>query len=370
MRMALFEKAGNILPLLERLESCKDAYAAPNGRTVENRVFLTETLVDLLEIKIAEQERETLTDILTQLVHEAERDLRHAIADRLSTMADAPLQLVLALAHDEISVADKILRESEALGDIDLLYIIRSKSHTHWRSIAARRKMGDRVVTELAKTKDFPTALQLSLNDAIVIPAEALDHIEQIPDEERELGNALLRRKDIPQEFSRRIYQKVGERLETAISQMYVLNDSDKQAVHETVLEFHPRDRLELLMPSEAMIKTAEIFHQQGRLTVDLMLTTLNRGQSASFIAQFAQFSGLKLRVVYDLLTSNKLSQFASICRALNIGKVEYAKLVLLTKEARNDLTDYTRNDFIVMKDRYELIDRLEADKFLKSLKA
>ena len=60
------------------------------------------------------------------------------VAERLAICSDAPLAVLRMLARDTIEVATPVLRNSSALGAVDLLSVIAAGSVEHHRLIARR----------------------------------------------------------------------------------------------------------------------------------------------------------------------------------------------------------------------------------------
>src|SRR5450432_1407959 len=89
-------------------------------KSVAGRQALTATVTDLFFASgnlLTDRERALMTEILRQLIHDVEGSVRRALAERLSQEKDAPHDLVLALAQDQIEVAHPILLNSSVLCD-------------------------------------------------------------------------------------------------------------------------------------------------------------------------------------------------------------------------------------------------------------
>nr|ABZ08208.1 hypothetical protein ALOHA_HF4000APKG2J17ctg1g15 [uncultured marine microorganism HF4000_APKG2J17] len=71
----------------------------------KRRKLLAETISDLFSGKghvLTERERTLMFDILHKMVHNAEMAVRRIIAEQLSKISEAPKDLILLLANDEV----------------------------------------------------------------------------------------------------------------------------------------------------------------------------------------------------------------------------------------------------------------------------
>ncbi|MHA1569732.1 MAG: DUF2336 domain-containing protein, partial [Alphaproteobacteria bacterium] len=118
------------------------------NKTLAAREELVETVSDLFfddHRILSDHERSLMTDILRQLIHDVEMAVRRKLADRLADQPNAPHELVLTLANDEIEVAHPILLNSEVLHDVELIEIVRHRTLEHQLAIAMRRGVDEPV---------------------------------------------------------------------------------------------------------------------------------------------------------------------------------------------------------------------------------
>ena len=100
-------------------------------KSLEGRRALTATIGDLFNQQdedLSERERALMTDILRKLIHECEMAVRRDLSERLSGAPNPPHELIVALANDEIEVAEPILKASTVLRDAELVGVIDRKS--------------------------------------------------------------------------------------------------------------------------------------------------------------------------------------------------------------------------------------------------
>ncbi len=217
MAFEAIEKSPEVAPLLVKLYDTHSLYALAENKDSASCYELTTVMTDLMTIKLSEKESELITDVLLGLMKQAEKDLKLALAERLSSMENAPLRMILTIANDEIDIADPVLRSSPVLQDLDLLYILQSKGVSHGRAIAFRRGLSAAVIDMLAGTKDFEIAVTLCENDGINLTQRAFDIFTKMAIERKALAKPLLSREDLPQDVAGQLYQFVSDELKAVL---------------------------------------------------------------------------------------------------------------------------------------------------------
>ena len=337
MDLSFLDKSSGITPLLVRLYDCHKTYGLNTQDNPQARTELTQIIGELMNVQLSARESELIADVLIALLRQAEKDLRHAMAERLSVIDTVPLRVILQIVNDEIDIAAPVLRHSPVLGDIDLAYIIKSKTPEYWRAIAARHSLSNYVVDMLADTQDYDTAITLVENEGITLTEHAVCILADLARNHHDLAAPLIRRDEITDDIAARMYQYVGNQLKQEIIQKYNIKTSAMlDTIDEVVLEFVEAGTREHIPPHSA-VQTAEQFKMRGLLTMNLMLDTLKRGQIPTFVAQFAGYTGLSTATVADILTQPSGQGLAVACKAFEIAKTDFTSIYLLTNRIRND---------------------------------
>lgn len=364
------EQSSKMTPLLVKLYDSHKLHGLAKDEQPLARAELTTAVTELLEMELSPRESELVADVLIGLMRQAERDLRQALAERLSIMDNAPLRLVLQLANDDIEVAGSILSKSVVLSDLDLIYIIKGKGAEHWRAIAERPKMSDQIINILVDTGENGTVKSLIANQNIKLTEYAVDVAADIACKDETLAKPLLQREEVTLDIAKRLYQHVGKALKEYIIGAYDMgtDGSLSDMVDDVILEFveaaeEPSD----FMPSQSALNAAERYKQKGLLTVKMMLNSLRRGQLASFVAQFAKYTGMSPETVAEILTQNSGQGLAVTCRAFEIVKADFMSIFLLTNRVRNEGKMVDLNDMTKAMNYYSRIDMKVAQDIIKN---
>ncbi len=332
------ETSPAIAPLLVRLyDFQRDALADAGGLSSDMYAEVTAAAANLVSAPLSDKERDLVTDALLTLVQQAERDLRQAIAERLAVMDNVPIRLVLKLAHDDVVVAQNVLRHSTALNDLDLLYIIKSQDAAYWRHIAMRTRMGPLVIDALADTRDVETSVTLAENTHVMLTQHAFSVMGDVARHETRLATPLAGRADVPQDLAKSLYRYVGETLQAHLKARFRFTDAElTQIMSDATADVLDIGRTSGVMPSQAMMRAAFIFDSRGQLSCDVMLKTLARGQAASFVAMMAVKANLTPQTVLTMLQPDGAEGLAVSCCAIGFTKNEFMQIFILTQRVRS----------------------------------
>lgn len=331
-----FAEVQGMNPLLVQLYDSHRLYEMASDKSPQARAELMHTVTSLLNLPLKTSESELVCDILISLMRQAETDLRQALAERLSIIENVPLRLILKLAHDEIGIAEKVLRRSPVLNDLDLIYLIQAQGPDYWRAIAARNTMGEAVVDALAETRDMPTAITLANNEAVSLTQKAVQILVDLAKGYDDLARPLLNRAEIPAELAQTLYDHVGDELKRIIvGKKGDVRAEIEQAIDDVLSEFTGRVE-PAYMPSDSMVQAAEMFAAQGELTAGMMIRTLKRGQLSSYIAYFSRFTGMNAHMVLSILQQKCGQGLAISCKATNVAKNDFIAMFMLTQRLRS----------------------------------
>jgi len=350
MDLSFLDKSSNVTPLLVKLYDSQQLHNLALDEKPIARAELTSAVSELLDMDLSPRESELIADVLIGIMRQAELDLREALAEKLSLMDSVPLRLVLQLTNDEIEVAGPMLSRSPVLGDLDLIYTIKSKGPAYWQAVAKREAMSNQVINLLADTRDFETAITLTKNEGIKLTEHAVVVLSDMAQKSDELAMPLLRRDEVTKDIAEKLYNFVGEQVKSFITDSYgVKSASIADKVDEVIVELvAANEAVNEFAPTDAMIRAADRYKSKGLLTTKLMLGALRRGQIQSFIAQFAKFTGLGPETTLEIMSQSSGQGLAVACKAFDIAKEDFVSIFLLTNRIRNsgrmvDLTDMSK---------------------------
>ncbi len=164
-------------------------------------------------------------DVLQQLSKDIEVRARARMAQRLSTIENAPPALIRNLAFDdEIAVAAPVLANSMQLSDADLVENARTKSQKHLLAITQRLKLSEAVTDVLVERGDREVVRKVARNRGASFSLAGYDKLTTHARYDRRLSLALAERTDIPRQHFLKLLEcasaSVRARLEAANPEM------------------------------------------------------------------------------------------------------------------------------------------------------
>lgn len=340
MDLRFLDQASDMTPLLVRLYDSHKLYSLAKDKNPLARAELSSAVTELFRLNLSSRESELVADVLIELIRQAEKDLKEALSERLSILDNVPLRLVLQISNDEIDVARPMLKNSSVLGDMDLIYIIKSKTPEYWPAIASRKTLNEQVINILADTNDEDTAIALAENEDIALTRHAVEILSETAKSSDRLAQPLLRRSEITKDIADAIFEYVGEELKLYIKETYMTKNAEQQqalseTVEEIITEFKEENKTDGFGPTSSMMSAAARYRDKGILNLSLMLSTLRRGQIRAFIAQFATFTGFDVDLVTRLLEQRSGQGLAIVCKGHEISKSDFVSIYLLTNRMR-----------------------------------
>ena len=313
-----------------------DLIELARSRSRESRRALFQNIAELFvddEARLTDRERALMTGILNSLLSEVERDVRMALADRLKGWPDAPRDLILVLANDEIAVAGNILRESMVLEDPDLIAIIRDRGREHALAVSTRSSVSTDVSDALLETGDEDVIEVLLRNPNASLSAAATAYLVAEAERLDRYQAPLLRRPDLPPALAMRLYWWVSAAL-----RRYILTRFN---IPKTVVDVEV-EQATLTAAGQTLNghrSLDDIAHDlidrlaaTGPISPKTLIDLLRTGRVAAFISGFAHFAATPLALVRRVVLEADGESLAVVCRAREINRNDFASLYLLVR--------------------------------------
>ncbi len=126
---------------------------------------------------LTDRERALMGEILRQLIHDVALSVRKDVAKRLSDRNDAPRELVLALAIDDIEVPLPLSLNSSVLHDVDLIEIIKHRTQAPQLAVSMCKNVSEAVSDALVETGDTGVIASLLENVSAAISRASIEYI-------------------------------------------------------------------------------------------------------------------------------------------------------------------------------------------------
>ena len=329
---------------MEAAEDPRILLKLAQDRSIEGRKRLIGSISDVFSehsTEMTEREHALMNEILRKLVREFEMSVRKELAERLAAKENAPHELIVTLANDEIEVARPILLRSTVLRTPELIEIIQNRTREHQMAIAMRRSVDEVVSDALVETGDTDVITTLLQNPKAQITEAALIYLV---DEARRVDSyqePLVRRNDLPEKLARKMFLWVSAALRHHILEHFDIDPGELDDELEsaaiapetgTGADIRGDGQERHVVPAQ---KLAQRLAMNDQITPDILVQSLRRGEIALFEAIFGQISGLTSPRLQRVLYEPSGKDLAICCRALEIGRSHFSVLYLLTRKGQ-----------------------------------
>ena len=295
----------------------------------KRRKLLAETISDLFSGKghvLTERERTLMFDILHKMVRNAEMAVRRIIAEQLSKISEAPKDLILLLANDEVEVAYSILHDSAVLQDEDLIEVIRHRTQEHHLAISVRRTVSEEVADALVETGDESVITTLLKNSGASLSLATMKFLVEESKRVDSFQEPILSRDDLEPALAKRMYLWVSAALRKFILDNFefdqtVLDDLLEKTAQEAVSETPSR--------SDELAKEIE---SEGLGLANMMIRALKDGEVFLFEAMFRRLTGLRNILIKRIMFEPGGEGLAIACKATGISAKDFSTIYVLSR--------------------------------------
>jgi uncharacterized protein (DUF2336 family) len=323
------------------------------------------TLLERQNKSFTGTERATAADILKRLSKEVEMSLRVSLAERLASDAEAPEELILLLADDNIEVARPVLARSPVLSDAHLVDIIAHGSTDHHVAVAERPAIGETVSAALARSECEAVLLALLKNASARISHDTFSTLVDRAREMESLHGPLAGRSDLPLQLASSMYVWVSGALKTALMGRYPnIAQSLARAIEET------SNGLQNGRPStsaQSAKKLVDKLSASGQLKASFLIRALQQGQMELFEHGFATLLKMDIETMRKALYGDSPQTVALACKAAGIDRSVFNTVFHLSREHRKmaaALTDSDQGQILAVfsqVEKNEALDRLRS---------
>jgi uncharacterized protein (DUF2336 family) len=277
-----------------------------------------------------EREAEQFGDIVTMLAHEMEMEVRRTLAQRLAGIPNAPHNVMVDLANDEIEVAEPVLASSLALTEQDLVALARLKSQAHLRIIAGRPDVSERLGDALVQRGDDEVLASLARNEGAALSRRTLETLVVRAGGAPILHEPLIHRAGLPLDLLNAMFFKVSASLKREIARR--MGEVDPTLVDQAIQETEKRLQHTAIAGDPEQL-SAEAYvaklARSGPVTESLLVTLARQQRFAETAMVFARLAGLDLPTARRVLNDPHVEALAIACRACRFARQTFATLAL-----------------------------------------
>lgn len=342
--------------------SAEELFALARQKSVEGRARLGEVVTDLFldEGDLTDAERAIMFDILHSLIRDLEVPIRLKLATLLAEEGNAPHQLCVDLANDDIEIAYPILTKSHVLEDRDLIEIIHHRTLEHQLAVTLRDDISEDVSEALISTGEEKVITNLLENTTSQISRAMMEFLVEESKRVDTFQEPLVHRADLPPALAKKMCLWVSVALRNHIVDQYdidvgTLDELVEDTTQQTLAELTREDR----QSSDRRMVLLDRLEEEGKLTVDLLVALLEDGLIALFLAVFRRMTGLSDILARRIMFEPGGEGLAIACKALKTPAETFQRLFILSRQARPITRKALKRD---TRKTMELYDRISSD--------
>jgi uncharacterized protein (DUF2336 family) len=271
---------------------------APAGERAEATRALARAL---LFSDLADEDRSAAEGALLMMLDDGSPRVRQAMAEVFANRADAPPEIVRALAADQFAVAAPVLEHSPLLLDADLVDIVATGSCEVQCAVARRAGLAAPVGAAIAEVGRLAACLELIANAEAAIATMSLDRIVERFGHVAAVRETLLASDALPASTRLALVAKVSSVLVGFVTGRRWLSAERAAQVADEACE---RSTVNIAATSEGGDLFSLVAHLRasGELTPGLLLRSLLSGRTELLHASLVELTGLPEKRIAGIL--------------------------------------------------------------------
>jgi len=260
---------------------------------------------------------------MTVLLDDPSPLVRRALAEALAASEFAPHTVILALARDQVEIAEMVVMRSPVLLEAELVDLVGSSVEKIQCAIASRAPLSCAVGAAIAEVGSAAACLVLIENSEAELSAGAMGRIGERHGHLAALREALLEREDLTVETRQALVAKLSDTLARFVTHREWLPEERAQNVARDAC-----DRVTVAMAAET--DSSEVQHLvhhlvlSNQLTGGLILRALLAGNLQFLIVALAELSGAKPERVAAIVADQSGHGFRALYEKSGLPKAAF----------------------------------------------
>lgn len=271
-------------------------------------------------------------DILVGLVPAAEIATRAELAERLSSLENAPPTLVRQLAREsEIRIAGPILSRSPLLDDPTLVDIARGQGQEHLAAISGRATLSPSVTDVIVRRGDRDVVRSVAANAGAQFSETGYSGLVKRATDDGMLALTVGQREDISAASLKQLLAKSVDVVRRRLLDM--AKPTQKAAINQAMIELSGAPKpppLPLVRDFEQAQRVILALHQAGKLDEASLLDFSRQHKYEESVAALAALTGMRLNVVSQLMTGDRYDPVLLLGKSIGLEWATVRALLVL----------------------------------------
>ncbi|MEQ8379494.1 MAG: DUF2336 domain-containing protein [Parvibaculum sp.] len=276
------------------------------------------------------QERSILDSVLAYAVTRLDATMRLRLAERLAPQADAPRELALVLALDDIEIATPLLTEGLPLKDGDLIQIARDGTDEHRLLIAARKELSSAVADMLIEAGDTRLIETLLANRTADLSYRAIETLVRRSAAEPEFQAPLLARPELSVRLAQLMFWWVPPAMRLEILNRFTV---ERRHIHSAM-----EDMLDGRLADTALDIALSVVRRPRTFDKRRLAHMLGNGPAAraeELAADLAAEANIRPETMFRILKDHGGEPLSVFAKAVGMNRKEFGDLIVAAVDMR-----------------------------------
>jgi uncharacterized protein (DUF2336 family) len=305
---------------------------AISSGSADRRIDTLRRVCDLFETgasMYSDEQVELFDDVIGRLAASIEAKVRAELSNRLAPIANAPANVVKALATDDlIEVAGPVLTQCARLDDEDLIRTARIKGQPHLLAIAQRTSLNEAVTDVLVTRGDREVMHSVAKNDGARFSDTGFGVLVERANGDDTLADRIGRRPDIPR---RHFVDLVAKASDAVRKRLVAANPHAADHIRHVVADIEGKMKAAQARDYTAARARVETLQRDGKLGESEVHTFAKAGKFEDTAAALSLLSGLPIDVIEQAMLDDRPDMLLIIAKAIGYCWAT-AKLLLLLR--------------------------------------
>jgi uncharacterized protein (DUF2336 family) len=303
---------------------------AISSGSVDRRVDTLRRVCDLFETgasMYSDEQVELFDDVIGRLAASIEAKARSELSNRLAPIANAPINIVKALATDDlIEVAGPVLAQCARLDDEDLIGTARSKGQQHMLAIAQRTSLSEAVTDVLVTRGDREVVHSVARNDGARFSDAGFGVLIERASGDDALAERVGLRTDIPRRHFVSLIAKASEAVQR---RLVAANPQAADHIRHVVADIEDQMKAAQGRDYTAARVRVEALQRAGKLGESEVHTFAKSGKFEETAVALSLLCGLPIDVIEQAMLDDRPDMLLILVKAIGYCWAT-AKLLLL----------------------------------------
>jgi uncharacterized protein (DUF2336 family) len=295
---------------------------------VEQRAEATRALVDAWRGgKITASERLLAVTAMIALLDDPSAEVRHALAEAVAHLEEAPRTVILGLAQEAGAAAELVLARSPLLSDAELVDAVAVGNPRLQAAAAVRERVSPALAAAIGEVGGRLACLCLLRNRGAKLTRATFERVAERFGEHADIREALVAREDLPVGLRHALVKSFTAALKAAFAGR---GELALERAERAAFEACEKATLAIAAGSAAPRTAALVHHlrSSGDLTASLLLRAALSGQVGFVGEAFAQLAGVPASRVAHIVCAPESFGFAALYKRAGLPAPAFGAFV------------------------------------------